>query len=378
MSQISLDSFMPDNVGSEDVLFENLPFVGTVEFVDGVLVFLPAFIFIFTGNLFLPPILENYTILIASIIAILGSLTLVIKPNHMTLYSWISNIREFRLRETDISKNLSNEQGKPFDSYEAVPDDDTRKLTKVSRVFPTRDAIELDDGTIISIIEFDGSNLDMAEGEMKLSVVDQYAKAVSSQLEHDIQFYLPKRPISVESTASIYEDRLEEENIQPNSPSSAFMQKYLQDRSNWVRSLSSESYIREQYVIVSVDDSDVIDQSVGASKSSWQKLPAGELLKDIYKGATGGVDIQSKKEIRRKKIRELNNRISEIGGALSVGPGNGYNVVKTEKAVGLIKEFWEGQKIQTDEMKAMSSNMPVSVGKPDINLSDEDNKGDKE
>lgn len=378
MSQISLDSFMPDNVGSEDVLFENLPFVGTVEFIDGVLVFLPAFIFIFTGNLFLPPILENYTILIASIIAVFGSMTLVIKPNHMTLYSWLSNIREFRLRETDISKNLSNEQGKPFDSYEAVPDDDTRKLTKVSRVYPTRNAIELDDGSIISIIEFDGSNLDMAEGEMKLSVVDQYAKAVSSQLEHDIQFYLPKRPVSVESTASVYEDRLENENIQPNSPSDAFMQKYLQDRSNWVRSLGTESYIREQYVIVSVDDSDVIDQSVGASKSSWEKLPAGELLRDMYKGATGGVDIQSQKEVRRKKIRELNNRVSEIGGALSVGPGNGYDSVETEKAVGLIKEFWEGEKIQTDEMKAMGSSMPVSVGKPDINQTDKDNEGDKE
>lgn len=378
MSDIELDDFMPDTVGSEDVLFENLPFVGTVEFIDGVLVFLPAFIFIFTGNLFLPPLLENYTIAIASVIAVLGSMTLIIKPNHMTLYNWLSNIREYRLREKEITKNMSDLDGKPFDSYEAVPDDDTRKLTKVSRVFPTRDAIELDDGSIIAIIEFKGSNLDMAQYDLKLSVVNQYAKSVSSQLEHDIQFYMPMRPVSVESTASRYEDRLDDRNMQPETTRDAFMNRYLEDRSNWVRSLGTESYIREQYVVISVDDADVINQSVGATKSTWEKLPGGELIRDIYKGATGGVDFQSENEIRRKKIRELNNRVSEVGSALAVGPGNSYQTVDIEKSVSLIKEFWEGDKILSDEMESMESQYPVSVGPTDGQDEEESNSGDNQ
>lgn len=378
MSDIELDDFMPDSVGSEDVLFENLPFVGTVEFIDGVLVFLPAFIFIFTGNLFLPPILENYTIGIAVIIGLMGSMTLIIKPNHMTLYNWLSTIRDFRMREKEHKKSMSDLDGKPFESYEAVPDNDTRKLTKVSKVFPTRDTIELDDGSMVAIIEFKGSNLDMAQYDLKLSVVNQYAKSVSSQIENDIQFYMPMRPVSVESTARRYEDRSSNRNMEPDTTRDAFMNRYLEDRSNWVRSLGTESYIREQYVVISVNDLDVVNQSVGATKSTWEKLPGGELLRDIYKGATGGVDFQSESEIRRKKIRELNNRVSEVGSALAVGPGNSYQLVDIEKSVSLIKEFWEGNKILSDEMSSMESEYPVSVGPTDGQDQEESNSGDNQ
>lgn len=368
MSQrgLSVDTFVPDSVGSKDILFENAPLVGTVEFFDGVLVLTPAFIFLMTGEWILPGFLENYTMMFAIVIAILGSMFLIIKPTYISLYSWLQGIWDYQTRERDLEKSMSDNNGKPYESYEAVPDDDTRKLTMVSRVFPERKAIELENGDIIAILEFSGSNLDMASMQMKMGTVDSYARSVSSSIQDDIQFYLPMRPVSLDASKTVYEDNLE--GMSYSVENERYMQQYLEDRISWLDSLGDSSFVREQYVVVKVTDNDVYNQDVSVGQSGLEKLPGGEVLRDIKEGFTGEARLQSNQEIRRKKLRELQNRVENIGSALAVGPGNDYKVASSRKSISLIKEFWEGEKILEDEMMAMGSEQPFPV----LNRSDQE------
>lgn len=368
MSQrgLSVDTFVPDSVGSKDILFENAPLVGTVEFFDGVLVLTPAFIFLMTGEWILPGFLENYTMIFAIVIAILGSMFLIIKPTYISLYSWLQGIWDYQTRERDLEKSMSDNNGKPYESYEAVPDDDTRKLTMVSRVFPERKAIELENGDIIAILEFSGSNLDMASMQMKMGTVDSYARSVSSSIQDDIQFYLPMRPVSLDASKTVYEDNLE--GMSYSVENERYMQQYLEDRISWLDSLGDSSFVREQYVVVKVTDNDVYNQDVSVGQSGLEKLPGGEVLRDIKEGFTGEARLQSNQEIRRKKLRELQNRVENIGSALAVGPGNDYKVASSRKSISLIKEFWEGEKILEDEMMAMGSEQPFPV----LNRSDQE------
>jgi hypothetical protein len=370
-NRIAVDTFIPDSVGSKDILFENAPLAGTVEFFDGVLVLSPAFIFLMIGDFLLPEFLADYSVLFTVFLAIGGVLLLVIKPSYISLYDWIQSLWDFRQREKNLEKRISDENGKPFDSYEAVPDDDTRKLTLVSRVFPERRAIELENGDIIAIIEFSGSNLDMASAELKLNTVNSYAKSVSSSLQNDIQFYLPMRPVSLDASKRVYEENLN--NMGYSVDNERYMERYLQDRISWLDGLGESSYVREQYVVVKVTDKDVYDQDISVGRTGIEKIPGGKVLKDIKDGFTGEARMQSKQEIRRKKLRELRNRVENVGDALSVGPGNDYNMAPANKSISLIKEFWEGEKILDDEMDSMSSEYPFPV------LNDRQNtKGDKQ
>jgi hypothetical protein len=361
MSQdrIAVDTFIPDSVGSKDILFENAPLAGTVEFFDGVLILSPAFIFLMLGDIILPASLSSLSPLITVILAIFGILLLVIKPSYMSLYDWLQSLWDFRQREKNVDKKISDKNGKPFESYEAVPDDDTRKLTLVSRVFPERKAIELENGDIISILEFTGSNLDMASMELKLNTVNSYAKSVSSSLQNDIQFYLPMRPVSLDASKRVYENNLN--SMTYSVENEQYMQRYLQDRISWLDGLGDSSFVREQYVVVKVTDQDVYDQDISVGQTGIEKIPGGKVIKDIKEGFTGEARMQSRQEIRRKKLRELRNRVENVGGSLAVGPGNDYSMASADKSISLIKEFWEGEKILEDEMKSMGSEYPFPV-----------------
>lgn len=355
-SQSPIDSFIPDSVGSKDILFENAPLVGTVEFFDGILVLVPgvAGLFVLDAIPFVP-----YPIIASMFLWVAGLLLLVIKPNYLSLFTWVRTLRDYRRRPTDLEKNMTGSDGKPFESYQAVPDEDTRILTKVSSVYPERRAIELDNGDMVSILEFSGSNLDMASPQIKLNTVKSYSASVSSKLDHDIQFYLPMRPVSLDTSVRRYEDELESDSrIVENN---RYMQEYLNDRIAWLEGLGDSSFVREQYVVVKVTSSEVYEDDISVNQSSLNKIPGGKVVKDIKDGLTGNVEVKSKGEVRRKKLRELRNRCENIGSALSIGPGNDYSIAETQKSVSLIKEFWEGEKILEDEMNSMSSEYPFPV-----------------
>jgi len=361
MSQdpISISTFIPESIGSKDILFENAPVVGTVDFMDGVIIFSPAFAYLLLGDLITPSILEPYSVVFAVLIALIMMSTLFLKPNYMTLSEWFTIWKDYSDREKDLSKQYTKEDGKPFDSMSIVPDDDTRKLTKANRVYPERDIIELDDGTMISIIEFSGSNLDMASQQQIIGTVNQYSQKLSSQLKHNIQFYMPMRPVTTELTVQRYKDQRNK--LEVEDAGDEFMDAYLDDRISWVENLSTSTFIREQYVVIPVSLDEIYSGNSINNSSGLESIPGGEFLKDMYRGLTGQQNISSEQERRRKQIRELTKRRTTIGNILAVGPGNSYNIVDYKKSIALVKEFWEGEKIQSDEMQALSNEYPFAV-----------------
>lgn len=356
---LSISTFIPDSIGSKDILFDNAPVIGTVEFVDGVIIFSPAFVFLMIGEYFLPSFLEPYVVIFSILIAILGSTLLIMKPKYMSLYNWFSIMKNYKSREKELDKNYTDETGKPFESISIVPDDDTRKLTKVDKVYPERDVIELDDGTLISILEFKGSNLDMASPEQVVQTVNQYSNRLSSQLQNKIQFFMPMRPISLESTAQRYTQHKDSMNVR--NMDDQFMDMYLDDRITWVRTLGTSSFVREQYVVVSVEEQEIIRNDISTGSSGLSSVPGGDFIQDVTRGLLGKSVVESKQEIKRQQLREISTKRESVGGTLNVGPGNKYNIVNYKKCTALIKEFWEGNKIQSDEMDALSNSHDVMI-----------------
>lgn len=368
-----ISTFIPESIGSSDILFENAPVIGTVEFYDGIIIFAPAFAYMLLGDIITPAPLEPYGIFITILIALLGMSLLLIKPNYMSLYDWFDIQKKYKNREKDLKKHYTNENGGPFESMSIVPDDDTRKLTMADKVYPERNVIELDNGTMISILEFTGSNLDMASQEKIVNTVNQYSQRLSSQLQEDIQFYMPMRPVSMQSTISRYQKQGKELTVEDEYDE--FLEVYLNDRAAWVQNLSTSTFIREQYVVVPVTVNEVYTNS--SSSGGISDIPGGELIQDILMGLTGQQAIESEQELKRKQLRELSKRRDTIGNILNVGPGNSHSVVEYNKCIALIKEFWEGDKIQTDEMNALSNNYSFTVSSLDKIQEDlEDTKGD--
>lgn len=354
-----ISTFIPESLGTEDVLFENAPIVGKIDFYDGVIIFSPAFSYMLLGDLITPASLEPYNLIFSLILAILGLSLLLLKPKYMSLFEWFKIRRDYKNREKDLSKNYTDENGKPFDSISIVPDDDTRQLTKADKVYPERNVIELDDGTLISILEFTGSNLDMSSQEKITNTIVQYSQKLSSQLQNDIQFYMPMRPVSTESTEARYKEQQDKLDVETDGDE--FLDVYLQDRRTWVDNLSTSSFIREQYVVIPVRKNEVYSDNSSTSDGGVSDIPGGELIKDIWIGLTGQKVIESEQERTRRQLRELSKRRDTVGNMLSVGPGNTYSIVEYNKCIGLIKEFWEGEKIKSDEMNALSNNYSFSV-----------------
>jgi len=357
---LSISTFIPESIGSKDILFDNAPIIGTVEFFDGVIIFFPAFLFLMMGEYIMPSFLEPYTVLFSILIAMMGSTLLIMKPKYMSLYEWFDIMKNYNAREKEMSKNYTDENGKPFNSISIVPDDDTRRLTKVDSIYPERDVVELEDGTLVSMLEFKGSNLDMASPEQVISTINQYSNRLSSQLQNKIQFYMPMRPISLESTAQQYTKHKDDMNVK--NIDDQFMDMYLDDRITWVRTLGTSSFVREQYVIVAVEENEIIRNDMSTGDSGLNSVPGGEFIQDVMRGLMGKSVVDSKQEIKRRQLREISTRRDSVGGTLNVGPGNKYNIVNYKKCTALIKEFWEGDKIQADEMDALSNSHDVMIG----------------
>lgn len=350
-----LDSFIPENIGRDDILFENLPIVGRVDFMDGAIVLMPFFVFTIFIAPSLPGIIGTYSSVISLLVLLLSSMILIFKPNHQTISKWLRVKYDFEQRENEYEMDFSSE---PIESYEAVPDDDTRKLTKINKVFPNYNTVELNDGTYVSAIQFTGANLDMASSEQKQRVIQKYAQKVGT-LDKSIQFYMPMRPVDLKETKKLYEDQLDSKSYGVNNVE--FMEDYIKNRTDWLERQASNKYIREYYVIVRVEDRDIHRQGSSMSKSSWSGLPGGELIEDLSAGLKSDDKLQSEKEMRRRKLREISKRREDVGSLLSVGPQNSYSVVQSDKLVGLLHEFWNGKKVPDDELSGMSTKSKIPV-----------------
>lgn len=364
MSQ-SVPSFIPETIGGKDVIFDDAPIIGTVEFYDGVILYVPPILFLMLSDTILPWFLEPFSLVFFGMFVALSSSLLVLKPKYLTVKEWIQLRRDYSGRDHEYKKNLMTDGGRPIDSYEVTPDDDTRKLTQVKKTYPAYNVVELTDGTMIKILSFSGSNLDMASGDIMQNIVNNFSRQVSSGLHSDIQFYMPMRSINLEATKDMYKDRIGELDNGIGSEKSLgdqFMLSYLNDRLNYVSNIGDGASIREQYVIVPLKRSEIYNQGLSGESSGLEKLPAGDLLSDIKRGVTGGSQIQSKKELQRTQLREIENRTETVGNTLAVGPGNSYRPLECAEMLALLREFWEGEQITSEEMPAFENEIPFITG----------------
>lgn len=351
--QKGMPAFIPNSLGGQDEVY--FPIVGTVDFIDAVLVFGPAVLILSAGD-GLPLFFGDFAVFISVIAALLGTSLLFVKPSYMSVNAWLSSYRAYRNREKQLTKNIRTESGETVTSVDLYPGDDTRQLTNLNQLHPHQNAIQLSDGTMLGMLRFTGSNLDMATRQQQIQVIDAFSQAVSSELSSRIQFYFPMRNVSLEETIEIYDSKQGQQD-------SSFMNAYIEDRADWLQSTSQGSYVRETYVIVPVDATDVVTKSTaGTTGGGIENLPGGDILSDIALALQGGPDIQSDRELRQKQFRELDSRVDSVATSLSKGPSNDAVRVSGGKSVALFKEFWEGVEIFDDEIEGLARQQPVVMG----------------
>lgn len=362
---------IPDQLGASDHLFEDAPLVGTVDLNDGIIALAPAILSLFVTQNLLPDAYAGLGLLIPVVLGILGMSLLLIKPNYLTLGEWVSAWREYRNRPTERRKQLATDGGKPIDSIEVTPDDDTRRITGVHKIHPEYNAVEREDGAMVGMVRFSGANLDTADEQEFRGAIANFANVMNTQLEYDIQLYLPMKRFDPTGQLKMYDERRGDEDVALNP----LMQQYLEDRIGWLATMSANSFIREYYAVVSVTKFEVIEQTStgesGGNGSALKSLPAGEVLHDAIKGATGGGrGMMSDRDIERRQFEELQRRLEELSMMLAVGENNDGYIVEADDAGILLKEFWEGVSVQGEEAEDYIRKRPYVVGNADTNAGD--------
>lgn len=360
---LDIERRIPRNLGGTDTLLDDAPLVGTVEFTDGIVAFGPAMFTLFISNKVLPNEYGWVGLLAAMFVAFGGIVFLLAKPDYLTLSDWLKNYREFKQRPSKYQKHIATDGG--YDASNGVPASshpDTRKFTQVEKIHPGAAAIERTDGTMVGIVKLGGLNLDTSTGTEWNDAAEDLANFFNSQLEDDIQFFLPMRQFDPTDQMNMYLDRLDDEDGQSN----LMLREYLKDRAAWMQGIAAQSFIREFYVIVEVDPYDVLSDELkqGDFERNLKNVPGGDALGDFLDGIRGG-DRSSElteSEVKNRQLRELDRRRNEIMSGLSLGGRNKTEVVDADHVGVLLKEYWEGVTVREDEAKNYVRKKPFVTG----------------
>lgn len=353
---------IPENLGGTENLLDDAPLVGSVELSDGIVAFGPAGLSIFVFEQIFPQSLAGAGFAVSIGLAVAGLLLLFVKPNHLTLSQWASMIIKHKRRNKDIRKNFDRSDGVKVNS-----DDDTRAKIGVEKIYPEHNAIEKPLGELVGLVEIDGLNLYNATQSEISNHIAQYTNFVNTQVEDDFQLYLPMRQYDPTEKVKRLEDRLNNEAKVANTP---FLREYAQDRILWLSFMADKAYTREYYAIIETTESEVVSENTLEASmvaNFFSNFGAfGELLGDIWLGATGGATGRmSKKEIKSRQLKEHQRKLDQFKQGFEQGTGSGTAIVSGDELGVILKEFWEGIDVRENEKENFVRRNPYVMGESD-------------
>lgn len=360
---------IPESLGTTDALLDNAPFVGTVDVTDGAVAFGPAVFVFVISNQIIP---EDYSwigFILGLLTASFGIMVLVGKPNYLSLSDWLSNYWDYRNRPTKEMKELRTDGGYSSGSKPITNNPDTRDKILVERIFPDSNAIERPDGTVVGMVELGGMNLDTALPNQWERSADSLSNFFNTQINYDIQFYLPMRQFDPSGHVKNYRDRSETA-FQEQNP---ILLDYLEDRASWLMGIAYDSYVRECYVIVTVQADDVLNSELQADSSGLfdplKNTGVGELVADAVSGLRGTNTFSqiTESELKERQLRELNRRLSEVEAGIGGGGSMATQKVSSNKAGILLKEYWEGVDIPSAQGENLVRKQPFVTRGTDQN-----------
>lgn len=360
---------IPKNVGGTDTLLDDAPLVGTVEFYDGFFAFGPGIITLIVSQNLLPPTYGTFSLILSGFVTLLGVSLLFVKPTYLSLSEWIKLLFDFRQRNKEYEKNIVTDGGVQITDIDLTPENDTRTLLNLKKIHPQHNAVEREDGVMVGAVKFTGANLDTSEPEEWDGMIAALANYYNNELRRPIQLYLPMRRFDPTEKVQMY-DEVGQSDTYSDNP---LFKRYIEDRKAWLATIGMSSFVREYYAIVSVSRLDIFEKSLEkeGGVDSLSKLPGGELLEGLSSSVKGLGGMMSKREIKARQLRELERQLTDLSNGMAIGETNHGHVVDGDTLGVLLKEFWEGETISSDEREGFARNRPFVIGDYDTKQKDE-------
>jgi hypothetical protein len=321
---------------------------------------------LFVLNQVIPAESGYITFGVSGFIGFLGIVLLLASPDYMSLSGWLGTYREFRNRPSEVEKTVATDGGIDSDGVSLSSEPDTREFTNLDEIYPREGTVLLEDGSMMGAVECGGLNLDTASGDKWSMYAEKFANWFNTQITYDIQLYMPMRRFDPTNQEALYLDRASDEDISGNP----VLEEYVTDRATWMRATSSQSFIREFYVLVKVSKREVLSDEFdqGDLERNLNKVPGGEVMDDFIKGLQG-TDTSSNlsmQEIKDRQIREVKRRQEEISGGLGLGGKNKVTPVDGDHLGVLLKEYWEGTTVREDEAENFVRKTPYVTGSDSV------------
>lgn len=337
---------IPNNLGGTDILLDDVPGVGAVEFNDALYAFGPGVIVLLASEQIIPPAYSDISLFLSIGTFILGLSFLILKPDYMTLSGWIKTVRKYRKLDKNIILNLTESDGELVNA-----DRDTREEINIERIYPQEHTIERSDGSLVGIIRIKGLNLYNAPQSEVQREIQAYDNFLNTQLNQDFQLYLPMRRFDPSSKINHLKERLDDEKVATDE----FLRTYAEDRMLWLDMVSQQSYTRNYYAVIETSRSEVVSDQYGSESNTAQILRSlgGEGLAKAWIGITGSVTGQLEtSRIDDEKFEKHEKKMNDFSDDFERALGTNAEIVNGNQLGVILKEFWEGIEIRDDQTES--------------------------
>lgn len=360
---------IPENVGGSQNFYEDLPIVGTVEFMDGLIATIPVIGFMVLSGSIIPEDQSQLRLVFIGLGTCISVIALLAKPNYLTLNEFIQLHREYRSKDKEFDKDLS----KTVETVKVNEDPDTRNKIGINKIYPNYNVVEREDGRMLSFIELSGVDLEILGTQAEW---DDHAAALmhtlNGNVDEDIQIFMPMRQYDPTAQVAQIEERSNDAEI----ASDDLLTWYSIDRINFHQAMAEEGFYRKFYIIIRTDESEVL------SESSYQQTGMVALLdnipipglKEVYTGIMNKqFGLLSDREVQNKQLTKANEKASSYAQLFSGKSGGRTRILSGNEIGVLLKEYWEGTSIGEDQAEEYLRTQPYVMGPENLQ-----NRGDKD
>lgn len=334
---------IPENLGGTDILLDDVPGVGAVEFNDALYAFGPGIVTLLGAEQIIPSQFSNLSFILTLIVFALGLFTLILKPDYMTLTGWIKTIREYRGMDQNMFFNLSkNEDGELVNSER-----DTREEVGIERIYPSENVIETTDGRLVGLVKIKGLNLYNAPKAEVDRDIASYTSFLNTQVNDDFQLYLPMRKFDPTPKINHLEERLEDTSVGEDE----FLRNYAEDRILWLQMTAKQSFTRDYYAVLETSTGEVVSEQLSDSKviQILENLGGpGKDLANIWAGTTATRSL-TRGEKLEKQLDDQEKKLEEFRDGFERSLGTNAEIVDGNELGVILKEFWEGIDIKENQ-----------------------------
>ncbi|MCU4726392.1 hypothetical protein [Halapricum hydrolyticum] len=306
---------IPKSIGTDAKLF------GRFTLMDVIVALVPGVAVILVVQTVVPPDLAvfGYSIQVfglpLALVAIaIGGLFVSLTPSYTTSLDWLTAFVGFRLTSNTAEHREASEQ------------------TLVERLHPDHDAVERIDGALVGFVRVEPPSMALATDTQWSATADAFTDFLNTTVEFPIQIYSTTQPFPVANHLAHYETRLSDPDVRANPRLQALIEHYVEWYGEELE--RRRMTIRDHYVIVSVEPSDVRYES--------ESLAARVSRVPIVGRVIGFWARPSRALAREAMFEELDSRCDRVARGLRDIEGCRARRIPLGEALPIVRRFWTG------------------------------------